>query len=891
MRRFLIIAFISLCLSPLSAQTSGYQLVLSEPKALKDILREVEQRFGCTFSYSDRALKDQIRQPDTVASADLSVFMARLLRPFRLEFRVLEQGEVLIRTARREQRNLEEDQLWLSGWIIEQPDGEPLSDVAVFIDSLLIGRYTDAAGRFSFPVPGFCRQCTVQIHKLGFLPQTYTVESLIGDQEIGLEPAPISLDPVTVIDTVSALPGAKTNSVRLVDPEIWMRQHASNLAGADLFRSLQLLPGISAHDDQSAAIKIRGSQGEETLLLLDGIPIYKADHFFGVFSAVNSQYVESARLYKNTLPVDYGGKTGGMLSMSSLNKPAGALRAEVDLNLLNFSLLTDIPLGTDISWSVAARSTYGNAANNTLFNDFSEELTPDFALSGFSRPGLIETQPDFSFYDLNSKLQANLSPATRLDLNFFHASDDLLNQYENRFRVLARDNLRAVNQETFRNAEDWQNTGGSLNLQREIPSDWTVHGNLFYSAYENQAEIRSELIRDTPRQDRLLWSFRNAQYNRIADLGGILQLKKALDHRQELTFGLATTYHQNDFQLLEEQQTLVNEQARGSEWSVFSDFPLINRLDFKALLGSRLTWYSPTSSWHFSPRLRLYYVAGEDLSLKGGYAYTNQFMREIIYENRLGQSLDFFVLADGKEYPIGEAHNYMLGLTWGRRDWQFDLEGYYKDRGGVMEFAQVLAGFDPTEVTPAQMRTYRIFEGRGTVWGMDAMLSFERGGYKGWLAYTLSKSENQFREIFRSEPFPAEDDRRHQLSWVNSYQMGPFNFSANYVFASGRPFSNLSLLKKPEDIREIEPRLIIDRLPAYNRLDLGLSYDFRYRWLDASLGFSVFNVLDNENVKYQQFVYAIPFRRPGEVVERNQVIGNSTQLLGRTFNLNFNVKF
>jgi hypothetical protein len=891
MRLFLLFAFTWLFFFPMSAQTVGYQVAYSEPRTLKDILREVEQNFGCTFSYSSRSVQDQVRQPDTIAATDLSVFMAQLLRPFPLEFRVVEQREVLIRTVRQAESGDGEDLLRLSGWIQESPGGQPLSDVAVYVDSLLIGVYTDAAGRFSFPVPGFCGSCTVRIQKLVYLPQDFFAEALTEGAEIRLELAPISLEPVTVRESVTTLPGVAPNAVQLVDPEIWMRQHASNLAGADLFRSLQLLPGISAHNDQSAAIKIRGSQGDETLLLLDGMPIYKADHFFGVFSAVNSQYVTSAQLYKNALPVDYGGKTGGMLSMASRSDPAQALRAEIDLNLLNFSLLTEIPLQERISWSLAARSTYGNAANNSLFNDFSEELSPDFAFSGFTRPGLIETEPAFSFYDLNSKIQAELGPKTKLDLNFFHASDDLLNQYENRFRVLARENLWAVNQETFRNEEDWENTGASLNLRQGLGSNWRLYGNLFFSAYKNQAEISSELIRDTPRQDRLLWSFRNAQFNQVKDVGGILQLRKSLDHRQEMSFGVAMTRHQNDFQLQEEKQALVNETALGSEWSVFGDFPLINDPAFKALLGSRLTWYSPSASLHYSPRLRLFYRTDKNLSFKGAYSYTNQFMREIIYENRLGQSLDFFVLSDGEEYPIGEAHNFMLGFTWNQRDWQFDLEGYYKDRGGVMEFAQVVAGFDPNEVEPGQMRNYRIFQGRGNVIGLDALLSFERGNYQGWLAYTLSKSENQFREIFRNNPFPAEDDRRHQLSWVNNYRLGKFNVSANYIFTSGRPFSNLSLLGKPEDIRNIDAALLIDRLPSYKRLDLGISYDFIYRWMDASLGVSVFNVMDHDNVKYQQFVYAIPFRRPGETAERNQVIGNSTQLLGRTFNVNFNMKF
>jgi len=155
----------------------------------------------------------------------------------------------------------------------------------------------------------------------------------------------------------------------------------------------------------------------------------------------------------------------------------------------------------------------------------------------------------------------------------------------------------------------------------------------------------------------------------------------------------------------------------------------------------------------------------------------------------------------------------------------------------------------------------------------------------------LSESINRFPAIQRNDAFPSQDDRRHQLKWVNTMKLGRFNFSMNYIYSSGRPYTDFSRLDQRTDRRILRAMDRISRLPSYHRIDLSASYPFTLGRFQGSLGISVFNLTDNQNVKFLQYIYSLPIERPGQNLPRNLVIGNETGLIDRTFNLDFKVEF
>ncbi|MDE7134421.1 MAG: Plug domain-containing protein, partial [Rikenellaceae bacterium] len=67
------------------------------------------------------------------------------------------------------------------------------------------------------------------------------------------------------------------------------------LAGEkDIFKFLQLLPGVSAGKDGMAGLLVRGGAGDQTQILYDDVPIYNYAHAFGLLSIFSGEAVQSA---------------------------------------------------------------------------------------------------------------------------------------------------------------------------------------------------------------------------------------------------------------------------------------------------------------------------------------------------------------------------------------------------------------------------------------------------------------------------------------------------------------------------------------------------------------------------------------------------------------------
>lgn len=168
------------------------------------------------------------------------------------------------------------------------------------------------------------------------------------------------------------------------------------------------------------------------------------------------------------------------------------------------------------------------------------------------------------------------------------------------------------------------------------------------------------------------------------------------------------------------------------------------------------------------------------------------------------------------------------------------------------------------------------------------MLKKEIGRYSGWLAYSLSRTEQAFPQIANGIYFPSSEDRRHQLKWINQYRYKRWDFSLAYVFTSGAPFTDISRLANiTRDRRQIDPNDRISYLENYHRVDLGIQYRFPIFGTNGALGLSIFNLFDQKNVKYRQYNYASSLL-PNQNIK---LIGTEVQMLGITPNLSFKINF
>ena len=197
----------------------------------------------------------------------------------------------------------------INGFVRDASSGETLIQATVRVErdgAPVRGAATNVSGFYSL---GDLEAGTVTVvaSYIGFRTLRETVALEAGETvrlDLELQPEGVTSDEVVVEAQESIeeerAPGTTTVSIDLVEA-------LPTVFEADLFRSIQLLPGVKASSDFSSALYIRGGSPDQTLILLDGTTVYNPTHFFGFFSTFNTDAIKDVRLYKGAYPSTYGG--------------------------------------------------------------------------------------------------------------------------------------------------------------------------------------------------------------------------------------------------------------------------------------------------------------------------------------------------------------------------------------------------------------------------------------------------------------------------------------------------------------------------------------------------------------------------------------------------------
>ncbi len=118
-----------------------------------------------------------------------------------------------------------------------------------------------------------------------------------------------------------------------------------SLGEKDVFRSLQLMPGVSASNEASSGLYVRGATPDQNLVLFDGFTVYKVDHFFGIFSAFNASAVDNITMLKGGFDSKYGGRTSSVVDLVGKTGNKREIEYGGGVSLLSFNGYVDGPIG------------------------------------------------------------------------------------------------------------------------------------------------------------------------------------------------------------------------------------------------------------------------------------------------------------------------------------------------------------------------------------------------------------------------------------------------------------------------------------------------------------------------------------------------------------------
>ena len=295
--------------------------------------------------------------------------------------------------------------LFITGYVTDDRSGETLIAANVYIVETLQGATTNNSGYYTITdvLPG---TYTLMASYIGYEDFERKVVVEVGKEyriDVKLKEAVVQGREVLVEATAdSSLEKEKPIGVITVKPT-FVREMPSVLE-ADLFRSLQMLPGIKAASDFSSSLYVRGGSPDQTLVLLDRTTVYNPSHFFGFFSTFNTDAIKDVQVFKGGYPAEYGGRLGAVIDIYNKDGNRNEFEGSATLGLLASRILLETPFKKGSAMFALRRST----------------LEPLLAALRQS----IDDIPDaFYFYDMNGKINYDPGPNDRLNLAFYSGID------------------------------------------------------------------------------------------------------------------------------------------------------------------------------------------------------------------------------------------------------------------------------------------------------------------------------------------------------------------------------------------------------------------------------------------------------------------------------------
>lgn len=739
------------------------------------------------------------------------------------------------------------------GTVRDSTSTEVLPNAFVTLDGGSYRALTDQFGKFSF-INVRAGAHLLRIENLGYRDVEMTVDpaELAGRVlSISMTVDAIEVEGVTILARRQIVDVSGEVSEVTISPEAM--KFLPSVGESDLFRSLQLLPGVSGTNDASSGLYVRGGTPDENLVLLDGMTVYHVDHFFGVFSAFNTDAIKDVRLFKGAFPAKYGGRTSSVVELVGKSGNTDSVRMSGGMNLLSARALLEVPLSDMGAILVSARRSYTDLVQSGLYNNIFGTLqgaddSPTQGGIGMGRGGRfsqMELTPSFYFYDLNAKTTLAPTDWDVVALSLYMGKDNL--DQSQASSPFARTDGSTFQTPDRSNLSEWGNQGVSGRWARHwsaaFSSDLLLASSTYFSNADNTVTgngVERGFLED----------------NEVRDLTVRLDNTLQLPWRANLEFGALHTQTEVDYDFIRNVADTVSGRlglsGAASQTAFYGQHQWLPRTDLDLTLGLRSTYYEGTGQTYWEPRVSSEFQLSDRVTLKGAWGLHHQFVKRIENEDVLEGSRDFWVLTDSILSP-GFAEHRILGVSWENDDFLLDMEAYTKDLEGVSQFSTRY------RARPDQDFEELFFEGTGSARGVEILAQKKRGDFTGWISYTLGEVKYDLDDFNDGKEFYASQDQRHELKTVGTYQWKRWTFSGVWVFGSGKPFTlpvsqySLELLDGTEMSYIHVGAKNGDRLPAYHRLDLAATWGFTNELFTGDLSFSLFNAYDHNNIWYRQF--------------------------------------
>jgi hypothetical protein len=848
-----------------AVRAAGYTLHI-RAATLDAFVREAEQVTGYTFIYGEEV---GIDRPITVEAVDKS--LAEILRlaftSQPVEYEIAGKHILLSRRTvlppRRGARRIT-----LSGYVTDSRSSETLIGANLYERLRHTGTSTNSFGFYTLTLPEGDIDLTVsylgyQSRRIRFVATRDTVLS-------------IPLATANRLDEVLILSNKKESGITAVGmgshevPLAQIRNTPGILGEADPLKTIQLLPGVQAGVEGFSGIYVRGGSPDQNLIMLDGIPVYNADHLLGIFSIFTPEAIKKATFFKGSFPARYGGRLSSIVDVRTNDGDMKRYHGTVSIGTLTDKLHFEGPIVKDrTSFILTARTTH------TLL------------LSPFMK--FDDTRFNYFFYDLNAKVNHRFGNRSRLFLSFYHGSDNNLLDTETDEQgyyytppsedPTAPEQWQPDTDDAYRST--YRRQRYSLKWGNTILSArWNyVFGNKLFGNATVAFNSYRMLLQNKVEEQLATADWQAAQRYAADYRSGIRDWSVRFDfdytplpaHR--IGFGgeylfhtfrpetMTTRLYQSEGETVLQdtlQNGIHNSHLQGHELSVYAEDNVDLGRRLSAHIGARLSLFHTQGKSYLSlqPRLSARYRFNNGFSVKASFTNMAQYVH-LLASSPLSMPTDLWVPITRNIRPMYANQWAAGGYYAGLPGWEFSVEGYYKQLRNVLEYKEGSSYFSGASANWEE----KVEMGSGRAMGIEWMVRKSSGKTTGWLSYTLSKSDRRFNNgtINHGLPFPYKYDRRHNVSLLLNHAFSSrFEIGASWIFHSGAavtiPEGQTVVLTPQGDVWQTDliTRRNNYRLPPSHRLNLSINFHKPTRHGMSTWNISLYNAYNAMN---PTFVY------------------------------------
>jgi hypothetical protein len=705
----------------------------------------------------------------------------------------------------------------LSGTITDAKSNETLIGVNIYLPEVKAGTTTNEYGFYSITIPKGTYKVSISYLGYADLVQTINLDKDIRNN-IGIAPSEEQLEEVIVTSEER-----KATNIRKAEMSVnklsvaTIKKMPVVLGETDVLKSILLLPGVTNAGEGASGFNVRGGGADQNLILLDEATIFNSSHVFGFFSVFNPDAIKDLKLYKGGIPARFGGRASSVLDIYQKDGNSKDFHVNGGVGLITSKLLAEGPIVKNKgSFLIGGRTSYAH-----LFLKLTENKNVAY------------------FYDLNAKLSYKLNPNNSLYVSGYFGRDvfSLDNRFKNvygnatlnlRWNHLFSDklfsNLSLIYSDYYYGLDldfvgfKWDSGIKNYNIKYDFKNYISDKFKLNYGVNAIYYDFNPGTIKPIDENSGI--NFDQLQQKKAFEPALYVEAEQDISMRISLSYGLRYSF----FYRLgpSEINTYANNEA--------VTFNQLLQVYEKATPTGAISYKKNETIADFSnlePRAAVAFQLNDNQSVKVSYNRLVQYL-QLISNTASPTPLDVWTPSDQFIQPQ-KTDQVALGYfrNFKESEYSLEVETFYKKIKNRLDY------IDGADLIANDAIEQIILNGRMRAYGLEVLLRKNEGKLSGWIAYTLSRSEQQTpgrtpqeTGINDGEWYVSGYDKTHNLAVTGSYEFTPkWSFGANFALQTGQPvtYPNGSYQYQGITIPNYGLRNE-DRLPTYHHLDISASY-------------------------------------------------------------------